>query len=130
MVASPQVSWPFFKARATSISKGIRKERATPKNGQLAAAQRVAMKMGRRLRWSLVAYPFRYAPLLAPCRRPILIATMSPLYARRYTRVRPESASFAYGSRGKMSHGTNERLTDGKVQWLGPSGMEIPGNRL
>jgi hypothetical protein len=32
--------------------------------------------MGRRLRCSSVTYRFRYAPLLAPCRRPILIATL------------------------------------------------------
>jgi len=32
------------------------------KNSQLALAQRVAMKMGRRLRCSSVTYRFRYAP--------------------------------------------------------------------
>jgi hypothetical protein len=32
MMTSPQVSWLFFKAGATSISRLIRKERATPKN--------------------------------------------------------------------------------------------------
>ena len=36
MVPSPQVSWLFFKARATSISRLIRKERATRKNSQPA----------------------------------------------------------------------------------------------
>jgi hypothetical protein len=50
------------------------------KNSQLASAQRVAMKMGRRLRCSSVTYQFRYAPLAPvrlgpPCRRTILIAT-------------------------------------------------------
>jgi len=45
----PLVSWLFFKARGTSISDSIREERATWKNSQLTAAQRVAMKMGRRL---------------------------------------------------------------------------------
>src|SRR5580692_9676111 len=40
----------------------IRVERATRKNSQLAPAQRVAMKMGRRLRCSSVTYRFRYAP--------------------------------------------------------------------
>ena len=69
----------FFKARATSISEWIRKERATRKNGQLTTARRVAMKMGRRLRCSSVTYQSRYAPLLAPCRRPILIATKATL---------------------------------------------------
>jgi len=41
-----RVSWLFFKARATSISKWIREDRATRKNSQPAAARRVAMKMG------------------------------------------------------------------------------------
>jgi hypothetical protein len=48
-------------------------------NMVFAAARRVAMKMGRRLLCSSVTYPFRYAPLLAPCRRPILIATNAML---------------------------------------------------
>jgi len=84
---SPQVSWLIFKARATSISRSIRKERATWKSSQLAAARRVAMKMGRRPRCSSVAYGFRYAPLLAPCRRPILIATNDMLFRRQDTRL-------------------------------------------
>jgi hypothetical protein len=37
------------------------------------------MKMGQRLRCSSVTYQSRYAPLLAPCRRPILIATKAML---------------------------------------------------
>src|ERR1700740_1609390 len=57
-----------------------RRERATRKNSQLGAARRVAMKMGRRLRCSSVTYRFRYAPLLPPCRRPILIATKGMLF--------------------------------------------------
>jgi hypothetical protein len=47
------------------ISGFIRVERATRKNSQLAAARRVAMKMGRRLRCSSVTYRFRYAPSTA-----------------------------------------------------------------
>jgi hypothetical protein len=39
-----------------------RVERATRKNSQPAAAQRVALKMGRRLRSSSVTFRFRYAP--------------------------------------------------------------------
>jgi hypothetical protein len=68
MVTSPQVGWLFFKAVraglavATSISEPIREERATRKNSQLAAAQRVALKMGRRLRCSSVMYRSGYAP--------------------------------------------------------------------
>src|SRR5260370_34897298 len=72
-MGSRLVSWLFFKARparnasrsdaggATSISKSIRKERATRKNSQSAAARRVALKMGRRLRCSSVTYRFRNA---------------------------------------------------------------------
>ncbi len=43
----------------------IRVERATRKNSQLAAAERVALKMGRWLRCSSVTYQSRYA--LAAC---------------------------------------------------------------
>jgi hypothetical protein len=81
------------------LSELIRVERATRKNSQPAAAQRVALKMGRRLRGSSVTYRFRYAPSYCqspartvrprPDRRPILNATMSLLYARRYTRLQP-----------------------------------------
>jgi hypothetical protein len=38
------------------------------------------MKMGRRPRCSSVTHRFRYAPLLAPCRRRILIATKAMLF--------------------------------------------------
>ena len=37
------------------------------------------MKMGQRRRCSSATYRFRYAPLLAPCRRSILIATKAML---------------------------------------------------
>src|SRR5258708_37914315 len=40
----------FQGASEAPISESIRVERATRKNSQLAAAQRVALKMGRRLR--------------------------------------------------------------------------------
>src|SRR6516162_4558038 len=43
------------------------------------------MKTGWRPRCSSVAYGFRYAPLLAPCRRPILIATNGMLFRRQDT---------------------------------------------
>jgi hypothetical protein len=52
----------FQGASEAPISGSIRAERATRKNSQLAAAQRVGLKMGRRLRCSSVTYPFRYAP--------------------------------------------------------------------
>ena len=51
------------------------------KNSQLAAAQRVAMKMGRRLRCSSATYQFKIRALLvpvrlgSPCWRPSFIAT-------------------------------------------------------
>ena len=75
----------------------IRVERATRKNSQLAPAQRVAMKMGRRLRCSSVTYRFRYAPLVPvrlgpPCRRPILNATICQLHMRRCTRSCPKGS--------------------------------------
>jgi hypothetical protein len=52
----------FQGASEAPISELIRVERATRKNSQLAAAQRVALKMGRRPRCSSVTYRFRYAP--------------------------------------------------------------------
>src|SRR6516225_6218570 len=52
----------FQGASEAPISELIRAERATRKNSQLAAARRVALKMGRRLRCSSVTYRFRYAP--------------------------------------------------------------------
>ena len=51
----------FQGASEAPISELIRVEQATRKNSQLATAQRVALKMGRRLRCSSVTYRFRYA---------------------------------------------------------------------
>jgi len=50
MMMSPQASWLFFKARATR------------KNSQLAAARRVALKMGRRPRCSSVTSRTIFGP--------------------------------------------------------------------
>src|SRR6516164_147441 len=80
MATSPQVSWLFFKAvraglaAATSISEPIRKERATRKNSQLAAAQRVVMKMGRRLRARRLRINLDMRPLTASPARTALPA--------------------------------------------------------
>src|SRR6516225_2899635 len=52
----------FQGASEAPIFERIRAERATRKNSQLAAAPRVVLKMGRRLRCSSVTYQFRYAP--------------------------------------------------------------------
>src|SRR5271165_1501115 len=52
----------FSRRERSAHIRIIRVERATRKNSQLAPAQRVAMKMGRRLRCSSVTYRFRYAP--------------------------------------------------------------------
>jgi hypothetical protein len=51
----------------------------------MAAARRVALKMGRRPRCSSVTYRFRYAPSSRLCRRPILNATICQLHMRRCT---------------------------------------------
>src|SRR5271157_2469639 len=90
MVTSPQVSWLFFKAvraglavkhpylshtgRASNAEKQPtgRGPEGCVENGPAAAL--------------LVGYvSIKICALLAPCRRPILNATTSPLYARRYT---------------------------------------------
>jgi hypothetical protein len=60
-VAAGQIA-VFQGASEAPISEFIRVERATRKNSRLAAARRVALKMGRRLRCSLVTYRLRYAP--------------------------------------------------------------------
>src|SRR5260370_7610511 len=101
MMTSPQVSWLFFKARparnasrsdaggATRISRLIRKERATQKNSQPAAARRVALKMGgvgvaRRLQIDSDMRPLPPLRLGPPFRRPILNTPPSPLYVPQY----------------------------------------------
>src|SRR5271157_5109653 len=90
MVTSPQVSWLFFKAvraglavkhpylshtgRASNAEKQPtgRGPEGCVENGPAAAL--------------LVGYvSIKICALLAPCRRPILNATTSPLYVRRYT---------------------------------------------
>ena len=112
--ASPQVSWLFFKARATSISRSIRKERATRKNSQPAAARRVALKMGRRLRCSSFTYRFRYAPSTAGrlgplCRRPILkwsqsLTTKNSTFTDSNCRLVPGLPIFSKRFRNRRSH--------------------------
>src|ERR1700693_4483150 len=85
MVTSPQVSWLFFKARAkhpylshTGRASNAEKQptgrgpEGCVENGPAAAL--------------LVGYvSIEICSLLAPCRWPILNATPSLLYARRYT---------------------------------------------
>src|SRR6201984_541672 len=66
-------SEPDWRLRRAYL-ESIRKERATRKNSQLATAQRIAMKMGRRLRCSSVTYRFRYAPSTASPARTALPA--------------------------------------------------------
>src|SRR5580704_6578742 len=86
MVTSPQVSWLFFKARAkrpylshTGRASNAEKQptgrgpEGCVENGPAAAM--------------LVGYEsIQICALLPPCRRPILNATTSPLYARPCTR--------------------------------------------
>src|SRR5271166_510275 len=100
MVTSPQVSWLFFKAvraglavkrpylshtgRASNAEKQPtgRGPEGCVENGPAAAL--------------LVGYvSIKICALLAPCRRPILNATTSPLYARRYTRCCCEMSASA-----------------------------------
>jgi hypothetical protein len=71
----------------------IRVERATRQNSPLAPAQRVAMKMGRRLRCSSVTYRFRYAPSSASPARTALPA--AHLIATKYLVFRGQDTSFS-----------------------------------
>jgi hypothetical protein len=87
MVPSPQVSWLFFKARAkrpylnhTGRASNAEKQptgrgpEGCVENGSAAAL--------------LVGYvSIQICALLAPCRRPILNATMAPVYERRCTSI-------------------------------------------
>ena len=81
----------FSRRERSAVIWIIPVERATRKNSQLAAARRVALKMGRLLRCSSVTYRSRYAPLAPvrlgpPRRRPILNATKLKGFRRRCTR--------------------------------------------
>src|ERR1700675_806376 len=110
MVTSPQVSWLFFKAvraglavkrpylshtgRASNAEKQPtgRGPEGCVENGPAAAL--------------LVGYvSIKICVLLAPCRRPILNATTSPLYARRYTSFPCDLACAAGGTGLAKSRG-------------------------
>jgi len=117
-VSCPRNSMPFAAGqlavfqgaeRRAYLNRYVRSEQRG-KNSQLAAAHRVAMKMGRRLRCSSVtSRPTLCCPgesnstrsiesgagcaLLAPCRRPILIATNGMLFRGQDTRMTHRMAS-------------------------------------
>src|ERR1700680_2873618 len=85
MVTSLQVSWLFFKERAKRpylshtgrASNAEKQPTGRGPEGCLENGPAAAL---------LVGYvSIEICVLLAPCRRPILNATTSPLYARRYT---------------------------------------------
>jgi hypothetical protein len=109
MMMSPQVSWLFFEA----VRAGLAVKRPYLSHTGRSAAAEEKQPTGRgpegcfengpaaALLVGSVPHQFegrrgksdRHKPktgagcaLLAPCRRPILNATTSPLYARRYTR--------------------------------------------
>src|SRR6476660_9728779 len=86
MVMSPEVSWLFFKARAkrpnlnhTGRASNAEKQPTGPgPEGCVENGPAAALPVG--------YVSIQICALLAPCRRPILNATPSPLFARRYTR--------------------------------------------
>jgi hypothetical protein len=85
----------FAMSKRLRVEWIITVERATQKNSQLAAARRVALKMGRLLRCWSVTYRFRDAPLAPgrlgpPRRRPFLNATKLKGFRRRYTKPMPQ----------------------------------------
>jgi hypothetical protein len=96
-MTSPAVSWLFFKARAkrpylchTGRASNAEKQPTGPgpegcvENGPAAAL--------------LLGYvAIQICALLAPCRRPILNATTSPLFTRRYTSSSEAAASAIFG---------------------------------
>src|SRR5271165_6926122 len=121
MVTSPAVSWLFFKARAkrpylshTGRASNAEKQPTGPgpegcvENGPAAAL--------------LVGYvSIQICALLAPCRRPILNATTSPLYARRYT-MAEEGTTLKWVSRLRRASAksASENLQDWKSSWPSP----------
>ena len=94
MVTSLRSKWAVGKAREGRISESIRNRRATrppahfqrypPGRGQLAVFPCC----------SLDPYDSDMGASLAPCRRPILNATTSRLFARRCTRATFQSNDF------------------------------------
>jgi hypothetical protein len=86
MVTSPAVSWLFFKARAKHpyLSHTGRASNAEKQPTGAGPEGCVENEPAAAL---LVGYvSIQICALLAPCRRPILNATTSPLFARRCTR--------------------------------------------
>ena len=111
-MTSPEVSWLFFKARAkrpylshTGRASNAEKQPTGPgpegcvENGPTAAL--------------LVGYvSIQICALLAPCRRPILNATTSPLFVSRYTRIQDlfrvnKNPGFQRSSKTRLITGEN-----------------------
>ena len=89
MVMLPQVSWLFFKAvRAVLAVKRpyLDPYPATRKNQPTGRGPEGCVENGPAAALLVGYVSIQICALLAPCRRPILNATTSPLYARRYTR--------------------------------------------
>ena len=61
MVKSPRRVDPYW-LKCLRFARALKNPPRRKKNSQMAPAQRVAMKMGRRPRCSSVTYQFRYAP--------------------------------------------------------------------
>src|SRR5271169_5705186 len=128
MVMSPQVSWLFFKARAkrpylshTGRASNAEKQptgrgpEGCVENGPAAAL--------------LVGYvSIEICALLAPCRRPILNATTSPLYARRYT-INARGGCKQLPSRHRRSPGLFQRNRSVRLTLLfQEAACEMPHN--
>ena len=92
MVTSPQVSWLFFKAvragLAVTKSPYLNSYGSSEQRGKTASWARPDFRQCKNGAGCALLPPVRLGP---PCRRPILNATTSPLYARRCTRLEEES---------------------------------------
>src|ERR1700731_4899927 len=85
MVMSPQVSW-LFSRRERSAHIWIHTGRASNAEKQPTGRGPEGCVENAPAAALLVGYvSIEICALLAPCRRPILNATTSPLHARRYT---------------------------------------------
>src|ERR1700731_2693678 len=99
MVTSPQISWLFFKARAKHpylmhTGRASNAEKQPTGRGPVGCVENGPAAA------LLVGYvSIQICALLPPCRRPLLNATTSPLYARRYT-----SPCYSQKTRGPSAH--------------------------
>src|ERR1700729_4095353 len=89
MVTSPEFSWLFFKARAKRPYLSHTGRASNAENKPTRHGPKGCVENGPAAALLVGYVSVQICALLAPCRRPILNATTSPLFARRCTRLHP-----------------------------------------